>query len=68
MDRIDAYNHVIPKTYFEKFAELAPDQRIVKFFGTLSALHDPDAHQRLLDPFDDYRQVPVLSSYGPVTI
>ncbi len=62
MDRIDAYNHVIPKTYFEKFAELAPDQRIVKFFGTLSALHDPDAHQRLLDPFDDYRQVLSLAN------
>ena len=39
MARIDAYNHVIPKSYFEKFAEIAPDPGIVKFFGALNALH-----------------------------
>ena len=70
MQRIDAYNHVIPKAYFEKFAELAPDPRVVRFFGKLEALHDADAHLRLLDGFDDYRQVlslanPPIEMLGP---
>ena len=62
MALIDAYNHVIPKPYFEKLAEVAPDPRIVKFFGALTALHDTDAHKRLLDGFDDYRQVISLAN------
>jgi aminocarboxymuconate-semialdehyde decarboxylase len=62
MPRIDAYNHVIPKSYFEKFAEIAPDPGIVKFFGALTALHDEDAHMRLLDGFDDYRQIISLAN------
>ena len=62
MARIDAYNHVIPKSYFDKFAEIAPDQGIVKFFGALTALHDEDAHMRLLDGFDDYRQIISLAN------
>lgn len=62
MARIDAYNHVIPKIYFDAFAEVAPDPRIVKFFGTLDALHDADAHRRLLDGFDDYQQIVSLAN------
>ena len=62
MVRIDAYNHVIPKAYFEKFSEIAPDPRIVRFFGSLEALYDADAHLRLLDGFDDYRQVLSLAN------
>ena len=62
MSRIDAYNHVIPKPYFEKLAEVAPDPRIVKFFGALTALHDTEAHKRLLDGFDDYRQIISLAN------
>ena len=62
MSRIDAYNHVIPGAYFEKLAEIAPDPGIVKFFGSIKALHDADAHARLLDSFDDYRQVISLAN------
>ncbi|MEX2453856.1 MAG: amidohydrolase family protein [Rhodospirillaceae bacterium] len=62
MIRVDAYNHVIPKPYFDKFAEIAPDPRIVKFFGSLAALHDDEAHLRLLDRFDDYGQVLSLAN------
>ncbi|PPR11772.1 MAG: hypothetical protein CFH41_00647 [Alphaproteobacteria bacterium MarineAlpha11_Bin1] len=62
MARIDAYNHVIPEAYFEKLSEVAPDPNIVKFFGTLTALHDEDAHKRLLDNFDDYRQIISLAN------
>jgi hypothetical protein len=62
MSRIDAYNHVIPKSYFDKFAEIAPDPSIIKFFGALTALHDEDAHMRLLDGFDDYRQIISLAN------
>ena len=70
MQRIDAYNHVIPKAYFEEFAELAPNPRIVRFFAKLEALHDADAHLRLLEGFDDYRQVlslanPPIEMLGP---
>lgn len=62
MARIDAYNHIIPKTYFEKLAEVAPDPGVIKFFGALAPLHDRDAHLRLLDGFDDYRQVLSLAN------
>ena len=60
--RIDAYNHVIPKAYFEKLAEVAPDPNVIRFFGALTALHDIDAHLRLVDGFDDYRQVLSLAN------
>ncbi len=33
MARIDAYNHVIPKAYFDKLTEIAPDPNIIKFTG-----------------------------------
>lgn len=62
MARIDAYNHIIPKAYFEKLSEVAPDPGIIKFFGALAPLHDRDAHLRLLDGFDDYRQVLSLAN------
>lgn len=62
MNRIDAYNHFLPKPYFERLAEIAPDPRIVKFFGALTALHDIDAHLRMVDGFADYRQVLSLAN------
>ena len=62
MARIDAYNHVIPDAYFEKLAEVAPDPNVIKFFGALTALHDIDAHKRMLDGFDDYRQIISLAN------
>ena len=62
MALIDAYNHVIPNAYFTKLAEVAPDPNVIKFFGALTALHDEDAHKRLLDGFDDYRQVISLAN------
>ena len=62
MSIIDAYNHVIPERYFEKLSEIAPDPRIIKFFGSLPALHNTDAHKRLLGEFDDYQQIISLAN------
>ena len=62
MIRIDAYNHIFPKPYFEKLADIAPDPRIIKFFSNVPALYDIDAHRRLVDGFDDYQQVISLAN------
>tara|TARA_B100000686_G_C16739611_1_gene945792 strand:- start:449 stop:1456 length:1008 start_codon:yes stop_codon:yes gene_type:complete len=62
MSRIDAYNHVIPKRYFEKLEQVVPDPQIIKFFSSITALYDTDSHKRLLGQFDDYQQVISLAN------
>ncbi|MEJ3658470.1 amidohydrolase family protein [Actinomycetes bacterium KLBMP 9759] len=61
--KIDAYSHILPAPYFERMRELDLDQRALKRWFELSALHDVEARLVMMEEFgDDYQQVLTLSS------
>ena len=59
---IDVFNHFMPKAYLDRLAKLAPDHVAVTAFPRLKPLVDVDARLRLLDQFDDLRQVICLAN------
>ena len=59
---IDVFNHFMPKAYLDRLAKLAPDHIAVTGFPRLKPLVDVDARRRLLDQFDDLRQVICLAN------
>lgn len=64
MKKIDIFNHIQPKRYFEKVLEVAGTASgMGKRTRDVTMLHDLDARFRLMDEFGDYRQV--LSIPGP---
>jgi len=62
--RVDAYNHFLPKPYFDEMLKLAGDLKdIGKRIREVPSLYDLDLRRRIVDQFDDYVQV--LSLPGP---
>jgi uncharacterized protein len=59
---IDIFNHFMPKAYLDRLADLVPDHMAVTAFPRLKPLVDVDARLRLLDRFDDLRQVICLAN------
>ena len=59
---IDVFNHFMPQAYLDRLAKLAPDHIAVTGFPRLKPLVDVDARRRLLDQFDDLRQVICLAN------
>ncbi len=59
---IDIYNHFMPKPFFDRLGDLIPGHVVLKAFPRLRSLWDIDARLRLLDRFDDYRQVLSLAN------
>ena len=59
---IDIFNHFMPKAYLDRLTALVPDHVAVKAFPRLQTLVDVDARLRLLDQFDDLRQVICLAN------
>ena len=59
---IDVFNHFMPKAYLDRLAKLVPDHIAVTGFPRLKTLVDVDARLRLLDQFDDLRQVICLAN------
>ena len=59
---IDVFNHFMPPAYLDRLAKLAPDHIAVTGFPRLKPLVDVDARRRLLDQFDDLRQVICLAN------
>ena len=57
--KIDVYNHIFPKKYFDKMVEVLPyHEDIGKRVRNVPVLVDLDLRFRMLDEFgDDYRQV-----------
>lgn len=67
---IDVYNHFIPHKLFERLGDLIPGHIALKAFRQLPTLWDIEARLRLLDQFDDVRQVlslanPPIEMMGP---
>ena len=72
--KIDVFNHIFPKAYFDRMVKVAPNgkdmhQRVRK----IPCIVDLDERFRIMDEFDDYRQViclgaPPIEVYGPPPI
>ena len=60
--KLDVFNHLYPPAYFARLRDAAPARRMAPLWAKLPALTDIDAHFRLMDGFDDYRQVPSLAN------
>jgi predicted TIM-barrel fold metal-dependent hydrolase len=59
---IDVFNHFMPKAYLDRLAKVAPDHIAVTGFPRIKPLVDVDARLRLLDEFDDLRQIISLAN------
>ena len=56
--KIDIFNHIFPKIFYDKMMEVAPNYKdIGKRVREVPVLVDLDARFRVMDQFDDYAQV-----------
>ena len=70
---IDVFTHFMPARFLQMFLEHAPDQGMFRRSMQLNTLCDLDARFRLMDEFQDYKQVislgspPIETFVGPDT-
>jgi predicted TIM-barrel fold metal-dependent hydrolase len=58
MRKIDVFNHIYPKAYYEQLMKVAPNFKdIGKRMRNIPMLADLDVRFRVMDQFDDYEQV-----------
>jgi len=61
--KLDMFNHIFPKTYFDKMLEVAPNLKDMgKRVRALPVLYDLEARFRVMDEFDDYAQIICLAA------
>ncbi len=61
--KLDIFNHIYPKTYWDKMLEVSPNAKDMgKRTRGVPVLWDLDARFRMMDQFDDYAQVICLCS------
>jgi aminocarboxymuconate-semialdehyde decarboxylase len=61
--KLDIFNHIFPKTYFDKMMQVAPNyQDMGKRVRDIPVLFDLDQRFRVMDQFDDYAQIICLGS------
>jgi len=69
--KIDIFNHIFPKKYFDKMIEVSPKGKdINKRVRAIPCIVDLDERFRIMDMFDDYAQViclgaPPIEVFGP---
>lgn len=59
--KIDAYNHIYPRAFFDRMVEAVPNKEQVKRWTSVPLLYDVDARRRVMDGFEGYAQVLTLS-------
>ncbi len=61
--KLDIFNHIFPKAYYEKMLKVNPDFKdIGKRVRAVPALYDLDERFRIMDQFEDYAQVICLAA------
>ena len=60
--KLDVFNHILPAAYFERLKEIIPDKRMLGRYPLLPTLTDVEARFRMMDAFEDYRQVLSLAN------
>lgn len=69
MKKIDVFNHIWPPEYFAKVQEIAPHLKDMgRRVASVPMISDLDERFRVMDLFDDYRQILSLSSPPPEVI
>lgn len=69
--KLDIFNHIFPKAYFEKMLKVAPAGKDMhKRVREIPCIVDLDERFRIMDRFDDYAQViclgsPPIEVFGP---
>jgi predicted TIM-barrel fold metal-dependent hydrolase len=69
--KVDVFNHIFPKKFFDKMIEISPKGKdINKRVREIPCIVDLDERFRIMDMFDDYRQViclgaPPIEAFGP---
>ena len=63
MKKLDIFNHIFPKQFYELMMEIAPDfEDMGKRVRGVPVLFDLDVRFRVMDSFDDYQQILSLAS------
>ncbi len=63
MKKLDIFNHIFPKQFYELMMDIAPlHEDIGKRVRGIPMLHDLDERFRIMDRFDDYQQILSLAS------
>ncbi len=63
MKKLDIFNHIFPKQFYELMLEIAPKQEDMgKRVRGVPMLYDLDERFRVMDRFDDYQQILSLAS------
>jgi len=61
--KLDVFNHIFPKSYFNKMLEVAGDHKDMgKRVREIPVIYDLEARFRVMDRFDDYAQIICLGS------
>jgi len=61
--KIDVFNHIFPKPFFERLQQVVVNKGAVKRWLHIPFLHDLEVRFRMLEPFGpDYRQILSLSA------
>ncbi len=74
MKKIDIFNHIFPKSYFDKMVQVAPNGKDMhKRVRNVPSIVDLDERFRIMDRFKDYYQIiclgaPPIEVYGPPSI
>ena len=69
--KIDIFNHIFPKAYFDKMVKIAPDGKDMhKRVRVIPSIMDLDVRFKIMDQFPDYVQVICLpqmpiEAFGP---
>ena len=72
--KIDIFNHIFPKSYFDKMVEIIPNgKNIHKRVRNVPSIVNLEERFRIMDLFDDYTQViclgaPPIEVFGPPLI
>jgi len=72
--KIDIFNHIFPKSYFDKMISVAPNGKdLHKRVRNVPSIVDLDERFRIMDMFDEYVQIiclgaPPIEVYGPPPI
>lgn len=69
--KLDIFNHIFPRAFFERALEVAPNGKdMFKRVRDIPCIVDLDERFRIMDRFDDYAQViclgsPPIEVFGP---
>ncbi len=63
--KLDLFNHILPKPYFERLVDIIPDKRMLDRYPKIPTLWDLDAHRAMLEEYADEQYCQVLSLANP---